>query len=106
VVPARSDGFVARVDAELVGRASVMLGAGRDRLDAPIDLAAGILVKRKPGEPVKAGDTVLELHYNDEQRVGGALPLAESAIDITRAAPPALPLVLAWVHAGGETSYV
>jgi pyrimidine-nucleoside phosphorylase len=106
VVPARGDGFVARVDAELVGRASVMLGAGRDRLDAPIDLAAGILVKRKPGDRVKAGDPVLELHYNDEQRVDGAVPLAESAIDISPAAPPALPLVLAWVHAEGETSYV
>ncbi|NUR55040.1 MAG: thymidine phosphorylase, partial [Acidobacteria bacterium] len=36
-VQAARDGFVAAIDAELVGRAAVLLGAGRDRLDAAID---------------------------------------------------------------------
>src|SRR6185369_1095927 len=35
-------GFVARMDAELVGRAAVALGAGRDRADAAVDPAVGI----------------------------------------------------------------
>ena len=44
------------LDAELVGRASVALGAGRDRVEDPVDPAVGIMVLAKPGDAVRAGD--------------------------------------------------
>ena len=44
--------IVTRLDAELVGRASVALGAGRDRVEDPVDPAVGIMVRAKPGDEV------------------------------------------------------
>ena len=94
---ARSDGFVTGVDAELVGQASVLLGAGRDRLDAPIDPAAGVLVLRKPGDRVASGEPILELHYNGG-RIAEALQLAERAISIGPEPPAVMDLVLDHVY--------
>jgi thymidine phosphorylase len=99
-------GYVTRLDAELVGRASVALGAGRARLDDQIDLSAGITIDRTLGDAVAAGDAILVLHYNDKNRLASAVQLAESAIAVAASAAPPPPLVLAWVHAGGETQYV
>ena len=53
--PASRAGFVTALDAELVGRASVALGAGRDRVEDPVDPAVGIMVVAKPGDAVRAG---------------------------------------------------
>src|SRR5712692_3914293 len=72
-VSASRDGYVAAIDAELVGRASVALGAGRDRVEDPVDPAVGITVIAKPGDAVRSGDSVLELHYRDRVRLEAAI---------------------------------
>jgi pyrimidine-nucleoside phosphorylase len=105
VVKATTAGYVAHLDAELVGRASMLLGAGRDRVDATIDPGAGIVLHRKPGDAVAPGDPILELHYNQQARVTEAAGLAASAITIQPAAPAVHPLVRAWVHVEGETIF-
>ena len=81
-VAAPRDGYVTRLDAELVGRASVALGAGRDRVEDPVDPAVGIMVIAKPGDEVRAGDPVLQLHYRDRGRLEAAVALASAAITI------------------------
>ncbi|OFW03137.1 MAG: thymidine phosphorylase [Acidobacteria bacterium RIFCSPLOWO2_02_FULL_68_18] len=93
-VPSPAAGYVAAIHADLVGRASMALGAGRQRIDAPIDRGAGVLVLKKPGEPVAAGETVLELLYNDDRGLSQASALAREAIEVAEAppAPPALVL--------------
>jgi pyrimidine-nucleoside phosphorylase len=93
VVKAARGGFVTRLDAELVGRASVTLGAGRDRVEDPVDPAVGILVTTPQGGAVQAGDPILELHYRDRTRLEAALSLASAAI-IVGDAPPARRLIL------------
>jgi pyrimidine-nucleoside phosphorylase len=80
-------GYLARLDAELIGRASVALGAGRDRVDDPVDPAVGITLHAKPGDPLRAGDRVLELHYRDRARLESALQLVTAAITIDDAPP-------------------
>jgi pyrimidine-nucleoside phosphorylase len=87
-------GFVTALDAGLVGRASVMLGAGRDRAEDPVDPAVGIVLLAKPGQPVSAGDGVLELHYRDRARLDQALALAERALVIAAVPPLPAPLVV------------
>jgi pyrimidine-nucleoside phosphorylase len=82
IVAADRAGVVIGVDAELVGRASVALGAGRDRVDDPVDFAVGIMVSAKPGDRVRAGDPLLELHYRDRARLDAALRLATRAVTI------------------------
>jgi pyrimidine-nucleoside phosphorylase len=83
VVKAERAGYLARLDAEFVGRASVTLGAGRDRVEDSVDPAVGIMIKAKPGDQVRAGDGVLELHYRDRARLDAALALATQAITIS-----------------------
>jgi pyrimidine-nucleoside phosphorylase len=82
LVQATRSGFVARMDAELIGRASVALGAGRDRVEDPVDPAVGIMVIAKPGEAVTAGAPVLELHFRDRARLEAAMRLTNQAITI------------------------
>jgi pyrimidine-nucleoside phosphorylase len=82
VVRAGRAGFVTALNAGLVGRASVVLGAGRDRVEDPVDPAVGIMVVAGPGDEVRAGGPVLELHYRDGSRLEAALRLADQAITI------------------------
>jgi len=65
-VVAPGDGFVTGIDTEAVGLAAVALGAGRQRVDSIIDPAVGFTLLRKVGEPVKAGEPVVRVHYNHE----------------------------------------
>ena len=94
IVSAPRAGYVRAIDAELVGRASVALGAGRDRVEDPVDPAVGILLAAKPGDAVRAGDPVLELHYRDRGRLEAALRLTGRAIAIDDQAPPRAPLIV------------
>jgi pyrimidine-nucleoside phosphorylase len=87
LVAAREDGYVSALDAELIGRASVALGAGRDRIEDRVDPAVGIMVVAALGEPVRAGDPILELHYRDSARLAAAGALASSAIAISADRP-------------------
>ncbi|HWF85005.1 MAG TPA: thymidine phosphorylase [Vicinamibacterales bacterium] len=98
VVTAARDGFVTRVDAELVGRASVALGAGRDRVEDPVDPAVGILLDAKPGDAVHAGDSLLEIHYRDRARLDRALALTARAITLGETRPAPAPLIVGEVH--------
>jgi pyrimidine-nucleoside phosphorylase len=82
LVTADRGGYVTALNAELVGRASVALGAGRDRVEDPVDPAVGIMVVAKPGDAVRAGAPVLELHFRDRARLEAALRLATRAITI------------------------
>jgi len=91
-------GFLTRLDAELVGRASAALGAGRDRLEDEIDPAVGIVALAKPGDFVTLGDAVLELHYRDAWRLTAALPLAMQSITVSDAPPPPARLIVGEVR--------
>jgi thymidine phosphorylase len=87
MVRADRKGYLSRLDAELVGRASVLLGAGRDRVEDAVDPAVGIVLKAKPGSSLSAGDPVLELHYREQAKLDAALVLARRAITIGDEAP-------------------
>jgi pyrimidine-nucleoside phosphorylase len=104
-VAADRSGVLVGLDAELVGRAGVLLGAGRERKDDPVDPAAGVRLFQKPGAVVRAGDVILELHGGEGAGAEQAAHLAASAIAIADAAAPDAGLVRAWIHAGGETRF-
>jgi pyrimidine-nucleoside phosphorylase len=97
-VAADRDGYLVRLDAELVGRASVALGAGRDKVEDAVDPAVGISIHSKPGERVRAGQTILELHYRDRSRLESAAALAARAVAVGDAPAPAAPLVVGEVR--------
>ena len=91
---ASRSGYVTRLDAELVGRATMVLGAGRDRVEDVIDPAVGAKLLAKTGDPVRAGDVVVELHYRDPSRLGNALELLRSACQIEDQPPAHEELIL------------
>jgi len=98
VVAAPRGGYVAELRADLVGRAAVSLGAGRARLDDPIDHGVGIQVAAPPGTYVRQGDAVLVIHHRDGRGLHAALPLATAAVAIADEAPPPRPLILETLH--------
>ena len=93
-VRAARAGHVSRLDAAGIGRAAAALGAGRERVEDAIDHGAGVLIRVRVGEPVAAGDVVLELLYNDPQRLERASRLAGEAIEIADSAPETGPIVM------------
>jgi thymidine phosphorylase len=99
VVRADTDGVVSRLDAYAVGVAAWRLGAGRARKEDPVSASAGVVLLRKPGEAVRAGDPVLELHTEDAARFPPALDALVGAVDISAAAPDVPPLVLGRIAA-------
>jgi thymidine phosphorylase len=96
-IAAGEDGYVAALQADLVGRASMALGAGRQRIEDRIDHGAGVLIAKKPGERVRAGETILELLYNDDRGLAAASALAHAAIRLAAEPPVLRPLVLGTV---------
>ena len=93
-IEAAADGVVSAIDALAVGRAAVRLGAGRDRVDATIDHAVGIEVIAPVGTPVRRGDPVLGIRYNDESRRARADEALVGAVTLADTPPAGEPLIL------------
>jgi pyrimidine-nucleoside phosphorylase len=100
VVTAARTGVVTAIDAEAIGRATVLLGAGRDTAGAPVDHAVGAIVLRSPGDRVSAGEPLVELYYRREDRLSPARRLAAEAFVIGADMPATKPLVLEVIVAG------
>jgi len=100
VLRAPRAGYLAAIHAEAVGRASMALGAGRDRVDAPIDLGAGIVLQAKPGDRVEADAPLADLHAGAGRDPGPALALLADAFTIADEAPVLPPLVYAVISQG------
>ena len=99
-VPAPWDGVLSRLDALAVGIAAWRLGAGRARKEDAVSATAGVVCLAKEGDPVRAGETLLELHTEEESLLPGALAALEGGFDVTAEAGPRRHLVLDRVAAG------
>lgn len=102
-VKATAGGYVESIQAEEIGLAAMMLGAGRETKESVIDLAAGVELRKKIGDPVEAGETLAVLHLNRSHETG----LAEAqrrilnAYGISSTKVPRRPLVFALVTPDG-----
>ena len=91
-VVAPRDGYVAALEAETLGLAAVTLGAGRDRLDSIVDPAVGLVLEKKIGDQIRAGERCCLIRYNDRTRLARAIGMVRSAITVSeeRAVAPLL----------------
>ena len=87
------DGYIASVDTEKYGLASLLLGAGRNTKEDEIDLSAGYLLKKKTGDAVNAGDTLAILYASREELFDAAERTLLNATTITADAPEKRPLI-------------
>jgi len=86
LIKARSSGFLARVDCEQVGVASMLLGGGRERKEDAIDPAVGLIVEKRIGDRVEAGETLVTIRYNFDQKLPPAVALLEESIHVEASA--------------------
>ena len=66
-IKAEKDGYISKMDAESIGIASVILGAGRETKDDTIDMSAGIVLNKKTGDKVEKGDILATLYSCNEK---------------------------------------
>ena len=94
-------GYVTGVNAQSFGEACMALGAGRQRAEDAIDPSVGAILHARPGNTVKAGDTLAEIHYRDEASLALALPKFQAAFAFDQGGSPTLdyqPLILEMLH--------
>ncbi|WLC73663.1 pyrimidine-nucleoside phosphorylase [Clostridium estertheticum] len=65
-VPALTSGFVSNMVADEIGIAAMLLGAGRATKEDKIDLAVGLMLRRKVGDKVEKGEPILTIYSNRE----------------------------------------
>jgi thymidine phosphorylase len=93
VVAAPVSGLLTRLDALAVGVAAWRLGAGRARKEDAVAAGAGVVMLAKPGDEVREGQPLLELHADDPALFGRALEALEGGYDIGGELTPT-PLVI------------
>jgi pyrimidine-nucleoside phosphorylase len=98
--PAPASGVVTGVEPRTLGHAIVRLGGGRLTAADAVDHAVGFVIPVKPGDPVRAGDPIAEIHARDEAGVAVGREALARALTIGEAARPT-PLISARVEAGG-----
>jgi pyrimidine-nucleoside phosphorylase len=81
------DGYVASLQCEQVGTACVILGGGRERKEDSVDPAVGIVLHRKVGDRVAAGEPIATIYYNSGSRVERAQQLLEESCGISDSPP-------------------
>jgi len=87
-------GYVSVIDAEDIGTASSMIGAGRQRKEDTIDPAVGVILEVKVGEKVDAGSVLCRLYYTKEDQVEEAAEMVEDAFRISAQRPEERELIL------------
>jgi pyrimidine-nucleoside phosphorylase len=97
-VPAPRDGYLALLDAIEVGKTGVMLGGGRAKKSDSIDHSVGIVHHAKVGDRLAAGDPLLTIHANDEDKLAAARERLLAAVqwsDEPVAIPPHIRQIIA-----------
>jgi pyrimidine-nucleoside phosphorylase len=81
-LPAKKAGVIKQMDAGSIGRASVLLGGGRQKAGDSVDFAVGLSAIKKTGERVARNEPVLFVHARDEASYRSVLPLLNKAVMI------------------------
>jgi thymidine phosphorylase len=76
------DGYVNSLQCEQIGTTCVILGGGRERKEDSVDPAVGIVLHKKVGDAVAAGEPLATIHYNAEARLARARQLLEQSYQI------------------------
>lgn len=94
VISSPRSGYISRINADDIGQAAAMLGAGRNTMEDAIDHAVGVILQCKVGDEVVEGSRLCALYYTDETNLQEAIQLVEDAFRLSAAAPEPRDLAL------------
>lgn len=77
------EGFVDKIQASSIGRAALVLGAGREKKEDKIDLSAGVILHKKIGQKIKKGEIIAEIHTNKIDKVQEVRDIIQNAYNIS-----------------------
>lgn len=97
-VKAPCSGYISVMDTQKVGEASALLGAGRQTKEDSIDYAAGIVLKKKTGDYVAAGDEIAVLYTNQPETVAASARTLLASLTWSQTVPADEPLILGIVR--------
>jgi pyrimidine-nucleoside phosphorylase/thymidine phosphorylase len=102
-VPSPAAGYVAAIACEDVGTACVILGGGRERKEDSVDPAVGIVIHKKIGDEVSAGEPLCTIHCHSDEQASRAKKLLLEGYTITASAPTRkTPLIHRVIHKAGR----
>jgi pyrimidine-nucleoside phosphorylase len=87
-ITSASQGYVSAMECEQIGYASVLIGGGREHEHDVVDHSVGIIMHKKIGDPVQAGEMLCTVLYNSEDRLPRARVLLAASFSITPDPPP------------------
>ena len=93
-ITAPRGGYVSAIDAEEIGLASTIIGAGRDTKDSAIDPAVGVILEVKTGQRIEEGGVLCRLYYTHEEHLEEASARVEEAFRISSTEPDVRELIL------------
>ena len=88
-----TDGYISSMDAERVGEASLLLGAGRETKEDVLDMGAGVILHKKTGDRVAHRERIATLYASDKARLDKAKECFLSALSYADIAPAMQPLI-------------
>jgi pyrimidine-nucleoside phosphorylase len=90
---AEAGGRITGIGCRAVGHAAMLLGAGRETVESRIDPGVGFVLRKKVGDPVAPGESLVTVHVNDRRRLDEVLALLRRAIRVGPDEPSPRPLV-------------
>ena len=87
------EGYIAQVDAEAIGKAALILGAGRETKESTIDLSVGLVMHKKIGDYLEHNTPIATLYYNYPEKCAAAENVLKQAISVSNERIALKPLI-------------
>lgn len=95
-VPSEQDGYISFMEADEIGTAAMVLGAGRATKESEIDLAVGIVLNKKVGDRVEKGESIATIYSNTEE-LAECMKMIYNSIEYTSEPVETTPLISALI---------
>ena len=95
---ANNSGYIGKMNTEECGKAAVLLGAGREVKDDPIDMTAGIQFNKKTGDAVKQGDIVAIAYSSLKEKLQQGVQKISNIYDIVDKRPQVVPEIIGYIE--------
>ncbi len=93
-IRSEKDGYISHMNAEEIGRAALELGAGRKTKEDKIDFSAGIVLRKKTGDFVRAGEVLAVMHASSEEKMHAGEKIFRASLEFSAEKPERKKLII------------